>query len=114
MTATKVAVGDEAFQQALIKEPPKAFASPVLIISTFVAFCCSTANGYDGSLFGTLLANDAFTNFFTIDNNGLFTGACWIPSPLSRCVESLTSCRHRDGNVPNRLGCSDSLRWALH
>lgn len=71
---TKVVIGDEAFQQALIKEPPQAFGSLVLIISSFVAFCCSTANGYDGSLFGTLLANDNFTDFFAVDNAGIKAG----------------------------------------
>lgn len=50
------------------------FESPILIIACFVAFCCSTANGYDGSLFGTLLSSDYFTDYFTIDNAGLFTG----------------------------------------
>ena len=71
---SKVAIGDEAFQQAMIKEPPGIFESPVLIMASFVAFCCSTANGYDGSLFGTLLSSEVFTAYFTVDNAGLFTG----------------------------------------
>lgn len=67
-------MGDEAFQQAMLKEPPKAVGTPILILFVFVAFCCSTANGYDGSLFGTLLANHDFTSFFVVSNAGLWTG----------------------------------------
>ncbi|KAF4416354.1 lactose permease [Fusarium acutatum] len=70
----KTAIGDEAFQQAMIKEPPPKIAAPILIFASMVAFCCSTANGYDGSLFGTLLANDDFKNFFDVDNKGIGAG----------------------------------------
>lgn len=71
---TKVVMGDEAFQQAMIKEPPSVFSSPLLILISLVAFCCSTANGYDGSLFGTLLANTAFNDFFGVANAGIQAG----------------------------------------
>ncbi|KAM0214190.1 hypothetical protein ACHAQD_005541 [Fusarium lateritium] len=70
----KTAIGDEAFQQAMIKEPPPKVAVPLLIFASMVAFCCSTANGYDGSLFGTLLANDDFKKFFDVDNKGIGAG----------------------------------------
>ncbi|KAH6963063.1 general substrate transporter, partial [Fusarium avenaceum] len=70
----KTAIGDEAYQQALIKEPPPKIAAPILILASAVAFCCSTANGYDGSLFGTLLSNDDFSKFFAVDNKGIGTG----------------------------------------
>ena len=83
-------MGDEAFQQAMIKEPPKAIASPMLIMFVLVAFCCSTANGYDGSLFGTLLANEAFKDFFVVSNAGLWTG-----------VLSICSISCRDGPKPD-------------
>jgi hypothetical protein len=74
VAATKIVIGDEAFQQAMIKEPPNIFASPLLIAASLVAFCCSTANGYDGSLFGTLLANPIFNNFFGVENAGIQAG----------------------------------------
>jgi sugar porter (SP) family MFS transporter len=74
VVATKEAVGDEAFQAAMIKEPPKLFSNPYLLLSILVAFCCSTANGYDGSLFGTLLANGRFKDFFGVKNNGIGAG----------------------------------------
>ncbi|EWZ33365.1 hypothetical protein FOCG_15694 [Fusarium oxysporum f. sp. radicis-lycopersici 26381] len=70
----KTAIGDEAFQQALIKEPPPKIAAPILIFASMVAFCCSTANGYDGSLFGTLLSNEDFKKFFDVDNKGIGAG----------------------------------------
>ncbi|KFA76953.1 hypothetical protein S40288_05192 [Stachybotrys chartarum IBT 40288] len=71
---TKTAVGDEAFQQAMIKEPPSYKAPLILVIASAVAFCCSTANGYDGSLFGTLLANQYFNEFFGTRNAGIGAG----------------------------------------
>ncbi|KAF6816332.1 lactose permease [Colletotrichum musicola] len=74
VVATKTASGDGAFQQAMLKEPPKWFANPVIIPAIFVAFCCSTANGYDGSLLGTLLSSDAFKDFFSVGNKGIGAG----------------------------------------
>ncbi|KAL1960703.1 hypothetical protein VTO42DRAFT_6533 [Malbranchea cinnamomea] len=71
---TKVVIGDEAFQQALIKEPPRMLQHPILILASFVAFCCSTSNGYDTSLFGTLLANEHFKDFFSVSNAGIEAG----------------------------------------
>lgn len=58
----------------MIKEPPSPFGSMLLMAIIGVSFCCSTANGYDGSLFGTLLASNTFTGYFEIENDGLFTG----------------------------------------
>ncbi|KAH6881024.1 general substrate transporter, partial [Thelonectria olida] len=46
----------------------------ILILACFVAFCCSTTNGYDGSLFGTLLANDTFKEYFNVANVGIEAG----------------------------------------
>ncbi|KAK6208553.1 lactose permease [Colletotrichum tabaci] len=71
---TKTAIGDEAFQQAMLKEPPSWFGNPIIIPAIMVAFCCSTTNGYDGSLFGTLLSNDDFKNFFGVENKGIAAG----------------------------------------
>lgn len=72
----KVVVGDEAFQQAMIKEPPQAFSRRALILyaCSILGFFCSTANGYDGSLFGTLLANPNFKSFFGVQNVGIWPG----------------------------------------
>lgn len=58
----------------MIKEPPSFVAAPILILASAVAFCCSTANGYDGSLFGTLLSNTAFKEFFGVGNAGIEAG----------------------------------------
>jgi len=76
VAAVKVVTGDETFQQAMIKEPPRPFSSAALLLYTFsvVGFFCSTTNGYDGSLFGTLLANKNFTGFFNVQDVGIWTG----------------------------------------
>ncbi|KFY17944.1 hypothetical protein V492_00273 [Pseudogymnoascus sp. VKM F-4246] len=76
VVAVKVVTGNKAFQQAIIKEPPRPWSIPSikLYLVVIVGFCCSTANGYDGSLFSTLLSNDAFKNFFHVDNAGSWTG----------------------------------------
>jgi hypothetical protein len=74
VVTTKVISGDEAFQQALMRERPSWIPPITLVLASFVAFCCSTANGYDGSLFGTLLANDTFKNFFAVNNVGVQAG----------------------------------------
>ncbi|KAF5020296.1 hypothetical protein F66182_7672 [Fusarium sp. NRRL 66182] len=74
VAVVKTAIGDEAFQQAMIKEPPPKMGAPILVLASMVAFCCSTANGYDGSLFGTLLSNEKFKEFFAVDNNGIEAG----------------------------------------
>lgn len=72
----KVVIGDEAFQQAMLKEPPRPFSSSSLLLYcvVIVGFFCSTTNGYDGSLFGTLLSNKDFKAFFNVSNAGAWTG----------------------------------------
>lgn len=76
VAAIKVVIGDEGFQQAMLKDPPRPFSSHSLLLylCIIVGFCCSTTNGYDGSLFGTLLSNKNFKNFFHVDNAGAWTG----------------------------------------
>ncbi|KAH8170021.1 sugar transporter domain-containing protein [Sarocladium implicatum] len=74
VTDVKVVLGDEAFQQAKLKEPPSFIPPFMLLLASMVAFCCSTANGYDGSLYGTLLANQDFKDFFHVDNVGIGAG----------------------------------------
>lgn len=72
----RVVIGDEAFQQAMIKEPPRAFSRRALILyaCSLLGFFASTTNGYDGSLFGTLLANPNFRTFFGVQNVGIWPG----------------------------------------
>jgi len=72
----KTITGDEAFQQALLKEPPKPFSwrALVLYLCALVAFCCSTCNGFDGSMFNSLLAMNQFKTYFSVANDGAWTG----------------------------------------
>lgn len=72
----KVVKGNEAFNQAMIKEPPKAWSkrSLILYLCSFVGFFCSTCNGFDGSMFNALLAEDQFKDYFKVENNGAWAG----------------------------------------
>jgi MFS family permease len=72
----KTITGDEAFQQALLKEHPKPFSwrALVLYLCALVAFCCSTCNGFDGSMFNSLLAMNQFKTYFSVENDGAWTG----------------------------------------
>jgi hypothetical protein len=74
VVATKKIGGDEAYQQAQLKEPAPAIGPLPLILACAVAFCCSTTNGFDGSLFSTLLSNKFFREFFGVDNKGTNVG----------------------------------------
>ena len=72
----KVVIGDEAYQQAMLKEPPipwNRIAVQLYLIS-LVGFFCSTSNGYDSSLLGNMLNNKAFTEFFHVKNVGIWAG----------------------------------------
>ncbi|KFY09255.1 hypothetical protein V491_08295 [Pseudogymnoascus sp. VKM F-3775] len=62
----KVIDGNEAFNQAVILEPPRAFsgASIVLYLCCLLGFLCSTMNGYDASLFNALTINQQFLDYF--------------------------------------------------
>ncbi|MCJ1328045.1 hypothetical protein MMC10_004720 [Thelotrema lepadinum] len=72
----KTVKGNEAFNAAMIKEPPEAFSyvSLVLYASAFIGFLCSTMNGYDGSLLNVLLSNDAFLANFNGTDDGIWAG----------------------------------------
>ncbi|KAF5871590.1 putative lactose permease protein [Botrytis fragariae] len=54
--------GDEAFTQAMLKKPPKTWSgrSFILYACALVAFFCSICNGFDGSMFNSLLAMEHF------------------------------------------------------
>jgi fucose permease len=68
----KVIDGNEAFNQAVILEPPRAWSrvSIVLYLCCLLGFLCSTMNGYDGSLFNALSINHQFLNFFHGSDTG--------------------------------------------
>jgi hypothetical protein len=63
---TREITGNEAYQEALSREPPK----PTSGIAFYLYFCCilgffcSTMNGYDGSLFNSLMENTDFLDTF--------------------------------------------------
>ncbi|KAL7963105.1 general substrate transporter [Trichoderma compactum] len=73
---TKVVSGHTAFQEAMMKEPPRAWTTAQLLIYSFsiVAFFCSTMNGYDGSLINNLLQNPWFQAKYTSGNDGIWAG----------------------------------------
>lgn len=72
----KVIKGNEAFNEAMIKEPPRPFSLPAitLYLACLVGFLCSTMNGYDGSLLNGLLQNPQFKQFFNVQNAGIEAG----------------------------------------
>jgi len=73
---TRIVMGDEAFQAAKLKEPPPKWSSIAfrLYLISIVGFFASTSNGYDSSMFGTLLTNDSFKAFFGVQDSGIWTG----------------------------------------
>ncbi|EON95871.1 putative lactose permease protein [Phaeoacremonium minimum UCRPA7] len=73
---TKVVKGNEAFNEAMIKEPPNPWTRAQLLIYAFsiVGFFCSTMNGYDGSLINNLLQNPAFKDYYNVENTGIWAG----------------------------------------
>lgn len=76
VVAIKTVSGNEAFNEACIKEPPRAFTSSaiVLYLACLVGFLTATMNGYDGSLFNGLLENPDFKSFFHGSNAGIWAG----------------------------------------
>jgi len=86
---TKLVVGDDNYAQALLKEPPRPFASASLALYAFsiIGFCCSTSNGFDSSLFGNLLDNNDFKKFMSVGSVGIGAG---IVTSMSQ-IGSVTS-----------------------
>lgn len=73
---TKILQGDEAYNQAMLKEPPipwNAIAMQLYAIS-IIGFCCSTSNGFDSSMFNNLLNCNAFLDFFSVGTAGIKAG----------------------------------------
>ncbi|KAH7313450.1 general substrate transporter [Stachybotrys elegans] len=73
---TKVVHGNEAFNEAMIKEPPNTWSRGQLFIYAFsvIGFFCSTMNGYDGSLINNLLQNPDFRDRYGVENDGIWAG----------------------------------------
>ncbi|KAF5008857.1 hypothetical protein FDECE_4881 [Fusarium decemcellulare] len=73
---TIVVSGNDAFNEAMIKESPSAWTKAQMMIYAFsiVGFFCSTMNGYDGSLINNLLQNPWFQDKYGIENSGFWTG----------------------------------------
>jgi hypothetical protein len=42
----------------------------IITVCIFVAFCCACANGYDGSLMGSILAMDHYQEIFKTGMDG--------------------------------------------
>ncbi|KAH8597822.1 general substrate transporter [Bisporella sp. PMI_857] len=72
----KIVRGNEAFNEAMLKEPPKPFTFLTfqLYAACFIGFFCATMNGYDGSLINNLLANPYFLEFYNGRNDGIWAG----------------------------------------
>ncbi|KAJ6780777.1 hypothetical protein PWT90_05681 [Aphanocladium album] len=72
----KVVHGNEAFNEALLKEPPQKWAPSMIMIYLFsvVGFCCSTMNGYDASLINNLLQNHDFQKTYDVGKDGIGAG----------------------------------------
>jgi len=72
----KVVKGNEAFNEAMLKEAPTPFSlvACILYFCCLLGFLCSTMNGYDGSLLNALLANSNFKEFFHGSDDGLWAG----------------------------------------
>ena len=88
VVSTRVVIGDDHFNQAMLKEPPKpwnAIALQLYLISV-VGFFCSTSNGFDSSLFGNLLDNTTFQNFFNVGNVGIGAGIVTSMSQIGGVV----------------------------
>lgn len=68
--------GNEAFNEAMLKEPPNAWSKQMILIYLFslIGFFCSTMNGYDGSLINNLLQNKWFKEKYVVENDGLWAG----------------------------------------
>jgi len=72
----KIIKGNEAFNEAMLKEPPRPFTWSTFQLYTacFVGFFCATMNGYDGSLINNLLENDWFLAYYNGSDDGIWAG----------------------------------------
>jgi sugar porter (SP) family MFS transporter len=72
----KVISGSEALAEAKLKEPVARFSrhAIMLYICAVVGFFCSTCNGFDGSMFNSLLTNDTFKEYYKVGSTGAWAG----------------------------------------
>ncbi|KAH9870221.1 hypothetical protein J1614_007144 [Plenodomus biglobosus] len=72
----RVISGSEAIAEAMLKEPPSKFTTSAMLLylAAFVAFFCSTCNGFDGSMFNALLTNKVFKSYYNVENDGAWAG----------------------------------------
>ncbi|KAE8445107.1 hypothetical protein EG329_013709 [Mollisiaceae sp. DMI_Dod_QoI] len=72
----KIIRGNEAFNEAMIREPPRPWTLSTiqLYAACFIGFFCATMNGYDGSLINNLLANKSFLKYYHGENAGIWAG----------------------------------------
>jgi MFS family permease len=72
----KIVKGNEAFNEAMLKEPPRPFTWRTfqLYSACFIGFFCATMNGYDGSLINNLLENDWFLSYYNGADDGIWAG----------------------------------------
>lgn len=68
--------GNETFNEAMIREPPRPFTWRTMQLygACFIGFFCATMNGYDGSLINNLLQNDYFLAYYKGENAGIWAG----------------------------------------
>lgn len=76
MAEIAVVAGSEAIAEAKLKEPVRRFSSSAMLLYVigFVGFFCSTCNGFDGSMFGSLLTNQTFKDYYDVDSTGAWAG----------------------------------------
>ncbi|PGH06090.1 hypothetical protein AJ79_06624 [Helicocarpus griseus UAMH5409] len=74
--ATKTVNGNEAYNEAMLKEPPNPWSASAIFLffASLVGFFCSTMNGYDGSLYNSIQANEIFLDYFDGENKGIWAG----------------------------------------
>jgi hypothetical protein len=68
--------GSEAIAEAKLKEPVQRFSSSAMLlyVCAFVGFFCSTCNGFDGSMFNSLLTNNTFKTYYNVGSTGAWAG----------------------------------------
>ncbi|KAI4959851.1 hypothetical protein J4E86_003576 [Alternaria arbusti] len=68
--------GSEAIAEAKLKEPVQRFSSSAMLlyVCAFVGFFCSTCNGFDGSMFNSLLTNNTFKEYYNVESTGAWAG----------------------------------------
>ena len=76
MEEIAVVAGSEAIAEAKLKDPVKLFTSATMLLylCAFVGFFCSTCNGFDGSMFGSLLTNKQFKEYYNVESTGAWAG----------------------------------------